>query len=52
VTQTLPDLVLVDISLKQGNGLELIKRVQAFDPDIKMSVVSGFQDSLYADAGL
>ncbi len=49
VKQTSPDLVLVDISLKSGNGIELIKRIRAFDPTIKMLVISGFQESLYAE---
>jgi DNA-binding NarL/FixJ family response regulator len=49
VKQSSPDLVLVDISLKNGNGLELLKRIRSHDPAIKMLVVSGFQDSLYAE---
>lgn len=44
-----PDLVLVDISLKSGHGIELIKRIRALDPGIKMLVISGFQESLYAE---
>ena len=49
VKQTGPDLVLVDISLKSGHGIELIKRIRALDPAVKMLVVSGFQESLYAE---
>jgi DNA-binding NarL/FixJ family response regulator len=49
VKQSAPDLVLVDISLKNGNGIELLKRIRSHDPAIKMLVVSGFQDSLYAE---
>jgi DNA-binding NarL/FixJ family response regulator len=44
-----PDLVLIDISLKNGNGLELLKRIRKLNPSIKMLVVSGFQESLYAE---
>jgi len=44
-----PDLVLVDISLKSGHGIELIKRIRSLDPTIKMLVISGFQESLYAE---
>jgi len=44
-----PDLVLVDISLKCGHGIELIKRIRSLDPAIKMLVISGFQESLYAE---
>jgi DNA-binding NarL/FixJ family response regulator len=49
VRQTKPDLVLVDISLKSGHGLELIKRIRSMDPGVKMLVISGFQESLYAE---
>jgi DNA-binding NarL/FixJ family response regulator len=49
VKQLKPDLVLVDISLKSGHGLELIKRIRAMDPVVKMLVISGFQESLYAE---
>jgi DNA-binding NarL/FixJ family response regulator len=49
VKQSAPDLVLVDISLKNGNGIELLKRIRSYNPDIKMLVVSGYQESLYAE---
>lgn len=49
VKQTGPDLVLVDISLKSGHGIELIKRIRSLNPAIKMLVISGFQESLYAE---
>ena len=49
VRQTKPDLVLVDISLKSGHGLELIKRIRSMDPAVRMLVISGFQESLYAE---
>ena len=49
VKLTGPDLVLVDISLKSGHGIELLKRIRSLDPAIKMLVISGFQESLYAE---
>jgi DNA-binding NarL/FixJ family response regulator len=49
VRQMKPDLVLVDISLKSGHGLELIKRIRSMEPTVKMLVISGFQESLYAE---
>lgn len=49
VKQTGPDLVLVDVSLKSGHGIELTKRIRSLDPAIKMLVISGFQESLYAE---
>lgn len=52
VNKTNPGLVIVDISLKSGHGIELIKRIKAFDPKVKMLVSSGFQESLYAERAL
>ncbi len=52
VNKTNPDLVIVDISLKRGHGIELIKRIKAMDPKVKMLVSSGFQESLYAERAL
>jgi DNA-binding NarL/FixJ family response regulator len=49
VKQSAPDLVLIDITLKSGNGIELLKRIRSYNPAIKMLVVTGFQESLYAE---
>jgi DNA-binding NarL/FixJ family response regulator len=52
VNQLKPDLVVVDISLKSGNGIELVKRIAILDSNIKMLVVSAFHESLYAERAL
>ncbi len=52
VGETDPQLIIVDISLKSGHGLELIKRVKSSYPSIKMLVSSGFEESLYAERAL
>ncbi|MCY3012642.1 MAG: response regulator transcription factor [Planctomycetota bacterium] len=52
IEQSNPQLIIVDISLKSGHGLELMKRVKASYPNIKMLVSSGFQESLYAERSL
>lgn len=52
IPETNPHLIIVDISLKGGHGIELIKRVKVKFPRIKMLVVSGFQESLYAERAL
>lgn len=52
VKQISPDLVVVDISLQGGNGIELIKRIKALNPTVKMLVVSAFQESLYAERAM
>jgi DNA-binding NarL/FixJ family response regulator len=52
IPKTNPHLIIVDISLKSGHGIELIKRVHSKYPKIKMLVASGFQESLYAERAL
>src|SRR5512146_1158137 len=44
-----PDLVLVDISLPDRSGLELIKDVHALRPDLPFLVVSMHDEALYAE---
>lgn len=44
-----PDVVLVDISLKDGNGLDLIKQLQTHNSSIKILVSSMHDENLYAD---
>lgn len=47
-----PELVLIDISLRSGNGIELIKQIKSKHPKVKMLVISGFDESLYAERAL
>lgn len=49
VKATRPDLVVVDISLKDGNGLELIKQLKTLHPELKMIAVSMHEESLFAE---
>jgi DNA-binding NarL/FixJ family response regulator len=44
-----PDLVLVDISLPDRSGLELIKDLHALHPDLPVLVVSMHDEALYAE---
>ncbi|MDX1951191.1 MAG: response regulator transcription factor [Verrucomicrobiota bacterium] len=44
-----PDLAIVDISLKGGNGLELIKDLQIRHPEVSVIVISMHDESLYAE---
>lgn len=48
IMQIRPDLVVVDISLKGNSGLELIKNIKSFDPNIQVVVLSMHDESLYA----
>lgn len=52
VAEQCPDLVLVDISLKSGNGIELIKRVHSKNPCVKFLAISAYKESLYAERAL
>ena len=47
-----PDVAVFDISLKGGNGIELIKNVKARFPDLPILVLSMHDESLYAERAL
>lgn len=47
-----PDLMVVDLSLKDGLGLDLIKTVKERFPKILMLVVSAYEENLYAERAL
>ena len=47
-----PDLVIVDLALKQSDGLDLIKDLQAADPALLILVVSMYEESLYGERAL
>ncbi|MCS7467906.1 response regulator transcription factor [Stieleria sp. ICT_E10.1] len=47
-----PDLAVIDVSLKTGNGIELIKAVKAENLKTRMLVWSMYEDSLYAERAL
>jgi DNA-binding NarL/FixJ family response regulator len=47
-----PDIVIVDISLEGGSGIELIKNIKAAHPDVAMIVLSMHDESLYAERAL
>jgi DNA-binding NarL/FixJ family response regulator len=52
VADTQPDLAVVDISLKTGNGIDLIKRIKDRNDKIRMLVWSMHSESLYAERAL
>jgi DNA-binding NarL/FixJ family response regulator len=47
-----PDLAVIDISLKTGNGIDLIKRIKARHPDVRILVWSMYDKTLYAERAL
>ncbi len=50
--QDLPDLLLVDITLPDRNGLELIKDVHVLQPALKIMVLSMHDEKLYVQRAL
>ncbi len=44
-----PDFVIIDLALKNSDGLELIKDIRARWPKVQMLVVSMHDESLYAE---
>jgi DNA-binding NarL/FixJ family response regulator len=52
VQRTRPDLIVVDISLKESHGIDLIKQMRTRDERIKMLVWSMFDEKLYAERSL
>jgi DNA-binding NarL/FixJ family response regulator len=47
-----PDIVVVDLILKDGDGLELIKSIRARYPQVAMLVVSMQDEEIYAERAL
>jgi len=52
ISATMPDVAIVDISLKQGSGIELIKSLKALHPDVAIIVLSMHDERLYAERAL
>jgi DNA-binding NarL/FixJ family response regulator len=50
--ETEVDVALVDISLQQENGLELVKTLKASRPDVLSIVVSMYDELIYASSAL
>src|SRR5262245_22264187 len=52
LADTRPDVAVVDITLKSGDGLDLIKRMRDRDDHVRMLVWSMHGESLYAERAL
>lgn len=44
-----PDAIIIDISLREGNGLDLIKDIRAIQPELPVLVLSMHHENLYAE---
>jgi len=47
-----PDVAIVDISLENGSGIELIKSLKTWHPEVATLVLSMHDESLYAERSL
>jgi DNA-binding NarL/FixJ family response regulator len=47
-----PDLIVMDIHLPHGNGLELTRRIKSLFPEIVIFVLTGYDFPEYRDAAL
>ena len=52
VADTQPDVAVIDISLKTGCGIDLIKRIKDHNDAVRMLVWSTHSESLYAERAL
>lgn len=52
VSKESPDAIIVDISIKDGTGLELIAALKATQPELKMLVSSMHDEMLFAERSL
>lgn len=52
VKATRPDLAIIDISLQDANGLELVKQLRSQHPRLAMLVCSMHDENLYAERAL
>jgi DNA-binding NarL/FixJ family response regulator len=52
VAEARPDVAVVDISLRTGNGIDLIKRIKDRDDHVRILVWSMHSESLYAERAL
>jgi DNA-binding NarL/FixJ family response regulator len=47
-----PDVAIVDVSLKSGNGIDLIKRIRTHESPVRILVWSMYAEEIYAERAL
>jgi two-component system, response regulator YesN len=52
IPELAPDLIITDICMPMANGLELIETAKSINPDLKVLVISGYDDFEYAQKAL
>ena len=49
LSASLPELLMLDLRLKEGDGLEFLKAIKSQFPDLRVLVLSQFEEGLYAE---
>lgn len=49
---TRPDVALIDLSIRDGDGLELIREMRTRFPELRTLVLSMYEEAVYADRAL
>lgn len=49
IQATKPDLAVIDLTLKDSHGMELIKQIAASRPTVKMLVISAHDENVFAE---
>ena len=52
IAKLIPDIAVVDISLGEDDGVELIKRIGVLHPEVKILVLSMHDEDIYAERAL
>ena len=50
IDATLPDVVILDLNLESGSGINVLKNVKKRHPEIKVIVLTNYTDEHYVDA--
>jgi DNA-binding NarL/FixJ family response regulator len=49
IKESNPDVIIVDIGLNRGDGIELVRDVRAHHPQLPILVLSGHDETIYAE---
>ena len=49
IEQNTPDITIIDLTLKESNGLDLIKELKTSSPNVKILVISMHDEDIYAE---
>ncbi|WP_165452217.1 response regulator [Paenibacillus thalictri] len=52
VTACAPDIIITDINMPRMNGLDFIENVKALNPNVKMIIISGYDEFDFAQRAL